>query len=135
MHSTGDGSVGGRAARLLPITAWRWEKHYESWFRMTSRSRFQKSLAKLKTMGLKCVRWLSERGSELASRQQAEFWTDRTSPYNRDVAMTDQKKRRRQRLEEFVAQNPKDTFSRYGLALECLREGEKAGAERISHAD
>ncbi|HXR33221.1 MAG TPA: hypothetical protein VN830_05920 [Verrucomicrobiae bacterium] len=43
--------------------------------------------------------------------------------------MTDQKKSRRHKLEEFVAQNPKDTFSRYGLALECLKEGDKAGAE------
>jgi len=43
--------------------------------------------------------------------------------------MTDQKKSRRQKLEEFVVQNPKDTFSRYGLALECLNEGDKAGAE------
>jgi predicted Zn-dependent protease len=43
--------------------------------------------------------------------------------------MTNQKKSRRQKLEEFVAQNPKDTFSRYGLALEFLREGDKAGAE------
>lgn len=43
--------------------------------------------------------------------------------------MADQKKTRRQKLEEFVAQNPKDTFSRYGLALECLKDGDKAGAE------
>jgi predicted Zn-dependent protease len=43
--------------------------------------------------------------------------------------MTDQKKSRRQKLEEFVAQNPKDTFSRYGLALEFLKEGDKAAAE------
>jgi len=43
--------------------------------------------------------------------------------------MTEQKKSRRQKLEEFVAQNPKDTFSRYGLALECLKEGDKAAAE------
>jgi len=43
--------------------------------------------------------------------------------------MTDQEKSRRQKLEEFVAQNPKDAFSRYGLALECLKEGDKAGAE------
>jgi len=43
--------------------------------------------------------------------------------------MTDQKKSRRQKLEEFVAQNPKDAFSRYGLALEFLKEGDKAGAE------
>ncbi len=43
--------------------------------------------------------------------------------------MTDQKKSRRQKLEEYVAQNPSDAFSRYGLALEFLREGDKAGAE------
>jgi predicted Zn-dependent protease len=43
--------------------------------------------------------------------------------------MTDQKKSRRQKLEEFVAQNPKDAFSRYGLALECLKEGDKGAAE------
>ena len=43
--------------------------------------------------------------------------------------MIDQKKSRRQRLEEFVAQHPNDAFSRYGLALECLREGDKAAAE------
>jgi predicted Zn-dependent protease len=43
--------------------------------------------------------------------------------------MTDQKKTRRQRLEEFLASNPNDTFSRYGIALECLREGDLAAAE------
>jgi predicted Zn-dependent protease len=43
--------------------------------------------------------------------------------------MTDQKKTRRQKLEEYVAQNPNDAFSRYGLALESLREGDKTGAE------
>ena len=31
--------------------------------------------------------------------------------------MTDQKKTRRQMLEEFVAKKPDDAFSRYGLAL------------------
>jgi predicted Zn-dependent protease len=43
--------------------------------------------------------------------------------------MTDQRKSRRQKLEEFVAQNPNDAFSRYGLALECLKEGDKTAAE------
>jgi predicted Zn-dependent protease len=43
--------------------------------------------------------------------------------------MTDQKKTRRQKLEEFLAQNPNDAFSRYGLALECVREGDLPGAE------
>ena len=44
--------------------------------------------------------------------------------------MTDEKKSRRQKLEEFVAQNPDDAFSRYGLALEFLKEGDKAGADK-----
>jgi len=32
--------------------------------------------------------------------------------------MPDQKKTRRQLLEEFIAKKPEDSFSRYGLALE-----------------
>ena len=43
--------------------------------------------------------------------------------------MTDQKKSRRQRLEDFLASNPNDAFSRYGVALECIREGDLPAAE------
>ncbi|HEV2101426.1 MAG TPA: tetratricopeptide repeat protein [Candidatus Acidoferrum sp.] len=43
--------------------------------------------------------------------------------------MTEQNKTRRQKLEQFLLQNPNDPFSRYGIALECLREGDIAGAE------
>ena len=43
--------------------------------------------------------------------------------------MTDQKKTRRQKLEEFLGSNPNDAFSRYGIALECIREGDLAAAE------
>lgn len=43
--------------------------------------------------------------------------------------MTDQNKTRRQKLEEFLALNPNDAFSRYGIALECVREGDFAAAE------
>lgn len=43
--------------------------------------------------------------------------------------MTAQNKTRREKLEEFLAQNPNDAFTRYGIALECLREGDIAGAE------
>ncbi|HXY24641.1 MAG TPA: hypothetical protein VEI73_08320 [Candidatus Acidoferrum sp.] len=39
------------------------------------------------------------------------------------------KKSRRQLLEEIVAQKPDDAFSRYGLALECERDGDTAAAE------
>ena len=39
------------------------------------------------------------------------------------------KKSRRQMLEEFVAQEPNDAFSRYGLALECMNSGDAAAAD------
>jgi len=43
--------------------------------------------------------------------------------------MAEQKNLRRQKLEEFLTRNPNDPFTRYGLALECLREGDLAAAE------
>ena len=43
--------------------------------------------------------------------------------------MTEQNNTRRQKLEQLLAQNPNDPFSRYGVALECLREGDIPGAE------
>jgi len=43
--------------------------------------------------------------------------------------MSAQNKTRRQKFEQFLAQNPNDAFTRYGIALECLREGDFAGAE------
>ena len=43
--------------------------------------------------------------------------------------MTNQKKTRRQMLEEFVARKPDDAFSRYGLALECMNSGDSAAAD------
>jgi Tfp pilus assembly protein PilF len=42
--------------------------------------------------------------------------------------MTEQKKTRRQMLEELVAKKPDDAFSRYGLALECMNSGDTAAA-------
>jgi tetratricopeptide (TPR) repeat protein len=47
----------------------------------------------------------------------------------RDIPMTDQNKSRRQKLEEYLAKNPNDAFSRYGVALECVKEGDLASAE------
>ena len=44
--------------------------------------------------------------------------------------MSTQNKTRREKLEEFLAQNPNDAFTRYGIALECLREGDLARAEQ-----
>src|SRR5260370_6437170 len=46
----------------------------------------------------------------------------------RDDPMTEQKKTRRQMLEEFVARNPDDAFSRYGLAMERMNGGDPAAA-------
>jgi len=43
--------------------------------------------------------------------------------------MPDQKKTRRQMLEEFVANKPDDAFSRYGLAMECMNSGDPAAAD------
>jgi len=43
--------------------------------------------------------------------------------------MTDQKKTRRQMLEEFVAKKPDDAFSRYGLAMECMNSGDSHAAD------
>jgi predicted Zn-dependent protease len=36
---------------------------------------------------------------------------------------------RRQKLEEFVEKNPGDAFARYGLAMECVNNGETGAAE------
>jgi predicted Zn-dependent protease len=43
--------------------------------------------------------------------------------------MTEQKKTRRQILEEFVGKKPDDPFSRYGLAMECMNSGDTAAAD------
>jgi predicted Zn-dependent protease len=43
--------------------------------------------------------------------------------------MTEQKKTRRQMLEELVARNPDDAFARYGLAMECMNTSDAAAAD------
>ena len=43
--------------------------------------------------------------------------------------MTEQKKSRRQMLEEFIAKKPDDAFSRYGLAMECMNSGDPKAAD------
>ena len=44
--------------------------------------------------------------------------------------MTEQKKTRRQMLEEFVAKKPDDAFSRYGLAMEYMNSGDTGAADQ-----
>jgi thioredoxin-like negative regulator of GroEL len=43
--------------------------------------------------------------------------------------MPDQKKTRRQMLEDFVAKEPDDAFRRYGLAMECMNSGDPRAAD------
>ena len=43
--------------------------------------------------------------------------------------MPDQKKTRRQLLEEFLVKKPSDAFSLYGLALECSNTGDIPAAD------
>jgi predicted Zn-dependent protease len=43
--------------------------------------------------------------------------------------MTEQKKTRRELLEDFVANKPDDAFSRYGLAMEYMNSGDSAAAD------
>ena len=48
--------------------------------------------------------------------------------------MTQPAKTRRETLEGFVAANPHDAFARYGLAVECAKEGdESAATEHFQH--
>jgi cytochrome c-type biogenesis protein CcmH/NrfG len=43
--------------------------------------------------------------------------------------MTQQKKTRRELLQEVLAKNPNDAFALYGLALECVNAGDFSAAE------
>ena len=43
--------------------------------------------------------------------------------------MTQTQKSRREMLEQFVTGKPADSFARYGLALECAKEGDTSAAE------
>ena len=44
--------------------------------------------------------------------------------------MSEQKKTRRQMLEDFVSKKPDDAFSRYGLAMECMNSGDPTAADQ-----
>lgn len=57
-----------------------------------------------------------------------QFWNLAFPPYTTVAIMTDQKKTRRQVLEEFVQKSPADAFSRYGLAMECMSTGDASAA-------
>jgi tetratricopeptide (TPR) repeat protein len=42
--------------------------------------------------------------------------------------MTQTQKSRREMLEQFLVQKPEDAFARYGLALECVKQGDDQAA-------
>jgi tetratricopeptide (TPR) repeat protein len=42
--------------------------------------------------------------------------------------MTQTQKSRREMLEQFLVQKPDDAFARYGLALECVKQGDDEAA-------
>jgi len=48
--------------------------------------------------------------------------------------MTEQKKTRRQKFEDFLAKNPNDAFTLYGLAIECVNGGDFLSAESYFRA-
>jgi Tfp pilus assembly protein PilF len=52
------------------------------------------------------------------------------NPYNTKAWMSAPKKTRREILEEFVDKRPDDAFSRYGLAMECINNGDTAAADK-----
>jgi thioredoxin-like negative regulator of GroEL len=58
-----------------------------------------------------------------------EFGRRCAYPYNTKAYMNEQKKTRRQMLEEFLDKKPDDAFSRYGLAMECVNGGDSAAAD------
>jgi predicted Zn-dependent protease len=43
--------------------------------------------------------------------------------------MTEQKKTRRQLLEDFISKKPDDAFSRYALAIECMKAEDSEAAD------
>jgi cytochrome c-type biogenesis protein CcmH/NrfG len=65
-------------------------------------------------------------GSALLARV---LWLHSRCTYNTEHPVSEQKKTRRQVLEEFVAKKPDDAFSRYGLAMECMNGGDTGAAD------
>jgi tetratricopeptide (TPR) repeat protein len=67
-------------------------------------------------------------GADLPGRYNTRF---RTMPQTQ--------KSRREMLEQFVTQKPADAFARYGLAMECAKEGDHRAAtehfEKLLHND
>ena len=68
-------------------------------------------------------------GAIHAAPSFALLWSNSRSTYNTEHPMSEQKKTRRQMLEEFVAKKPDDPFSRYGLAMECMNGGDTGAAD------
>jgi len=65
---------------------------------------------------------------QLGTSDELVRWN--ANPYNTKALMSAPKKTRREILEEFVDKKPDDAFSRYGLAMECMNNGDTAAADR-----
>jgi tetratricopeptide (TPR) repeat protein len=65
----------------------------------------------------------------LRANQPSRIGAVSPARYNtRFRTMTQTPKSRRQTLEQFLLQKPNDAFARYGLALECAKEGDSHAA-------
>jgi Tfp pilus assembly protein PilF len=67
-------------------------------------------------------------GSQLGTNDKLGRWN--ANSYDMKALMSMLKKTRREILEEFVEKKPDDAFSRYGLAMECMNNGDTAAADR-----
>lgn len=70
-----------------------------------------------------------EGGYKSLRRDDPYFGAALRTPYNTKPLMADQKKTRREILEEFLAKDPNDAFTRYGLAMECMNGGDSSAAD------
>ena len=66
--------------------------------------------------------------SQLGTNDELVRWN--AKPYNTKAWMNVQKKTRREILEEFLGKKPDDAFSRYGLAMEYVNNGDTAAADK-----
>jgi Tfp pilus assembly protein PilF len=68
------------------------------------------------------------RWGQLGTNDELVRWNGK--PYNAKASMSVPRKTRREILEDFVDKKPDDAFSRYGLAMECMNNGDTAAADR-----
>ena len=85
--------------------------------------------ARVILLGVLALHSVPRSSADLGSWVSLVATAKRSTRIIRDQPMSEQKKTRRQLLEEFVAKKPDDAFSRYGLAMECMNGGDAAAAD------